>query len=166
MPGNHCGQSSKGVSPLERLTILIVGRQEVFQRAIRELITPQPDMVVAVATQDLLEGSRWLKRGIAQVVILDWPIMEHGAEQIIIDLMRMRLGVKWLAVSLYDDDYAVKQAFERGIRGYVTKAMAADTICEAIRELHQGRFYCSPDVLECLSDSFLRRITSNTTYSE
>ena len=166
MPENSLGHSNKGGSPHERLKVLIVGGQEILQRAIRELIARQPDMEVPLVTHDLLDASRWLKRHAAQVVMLDWPIVEHGAEQIISDLMNVWPDLKWLAVSLYDDDFTVKRAFDRGIRGYVTKTMAADAICEAIRVLQQGRCYCSPDVMGCLSASLLQRITSNTRHSE
>jgi two-component system uhpT operon response regulator UhpA len=150
----------KSVSAQARLKVLLVGRQDVLQRAIHELIGPQPDMEVTMVTQNLLDASRWLKRDTVQVVILDWPVLEHGAEQIIRDVTSQRPGLHWLAVSLYDENFMVKQAFDKGIKGYVTKAMAADKMCEAIRALQQGHYYCSPDVLESLPAPLSKRIGS------
>ena len=159
MPENDHEPPVNKVSCHKRVKVLIVGGLEVLQRALRELIASQPDIEVSMVTRDLLDASRWLKRDVVQVMIVDWPVLEQGAGQIINDLMRLQPHLKWLAVSLFDDDFIVKQAFAKGINGYVTKAMAADKICEAIRMLQKGQRYCSPDVMYALPDLIRQHIS-------
>ena len=67
-----------------------------------------------------------------------------------IDLLR-RVSLRWpglrvLVFSMHDGAQLVRRAFEAGARGYLTKASAPDCLTQAVRALHAGERYLSPDL--------------------
>ncbi|MFC1765013.1 response regulator [Planctomycetota bacterium] len=160
MPVERDEQEERRTASRDLVQVLIVGKKGVLQRALADLISPHPEIDLRLVAQDLLDTSHWLRRHTAHVAILDWPVFEQGAAQLLKELSHSQPALKWLAISLYDDPFAVKQAFDMGIHAYVTKAMAAETICEAIRVLHSGRGFCSPDVADAIPNLFLEELTS------
>jgi two-component system uhpT operon response regulator UhpA len=132
------------------IKVLVVAGYGALQRAMVELIDQHPGIEVCSFMQDMRDVNRWLMGGTANVIILDWPLFDQGEVGILRGLLVTRPGVRFLAVSLYDDRFSVKQALDLGIRGYVTKTMVAETICVAICAVWAGRLFCSPDVVETL----------------
>jgi DNA-binding NarL/FixJ family response regulator len=55
-------------------------------------------------------------------------------------------GVRVLILSVYADPSWVREAFEAGACGYLTKASAPEEVATAVREVLKGRFYVSPVV--------------------
>jgi DNA-binding NarL/FixJ family response regulator len=53
-----------------------------------------------------------------------------------------------LVVSMHNDPEVVRSALDAGARGYVTKESAFDVLEEAIRNLHQGRRFLDPNLVE------------------
>jgi DNA-binding NarL/FixJ family response regulator len=69
-----------------------------------------------------------------------------------IELIEM-LHAAWRAlaiivVSMHDDVEIVSQALQVGARGYVTKDCSASVLQEAIVQVHQGRHYLAPNLVE------------------
>lgn len=140
------------------IKVLVVARQGVFQQALVELINTHKDLEVVSVLEDMHEANLWLQRGNAHVLIMDWPLSDVGELNLIREVIARHSGPVFLAVSLYDDPYLVKQALGLGVKGYVSKAMAAELMCAALQAVHEGRQFCSPDVVDMLPDSFLENI--------
>ncbi|NQV35107.1 MAG: response regulator transcription factor [Phycisphaeraceae bacterium] len=138
--------------------VLVVARQGVLQQALVELINYHKDFEVVSLLEDMHEANRWLQRGNAHVLIMDWPLSDVWELNLIGEMIARHSGLVFLAVSLYDDPYLVKQALGLGVKGYVSKAMAAELMCTALQAVYEGRQFCSPDVVDMLPDSFLENI--------
>ena len=158
MSANRSEYQGTPSPPGEAVKILVVGGKGIFQQALVDLISQQANLTVCLMVPDLLEAYTWLKRDLPRVVILDWPALAQGSEAIIEELVKTRPRLRWVAVSLYDDPFSVKQVFGLGMHGYVTKAMAADTICQAVHRVNAGGIFCSPDVIDVLPDSSQNKI--------
>jgi DNA-binding NarL/FixJ family response regulator len=132
----------------DTIKVLVVAGRGPLQQALVAFIDHQPDTEVRSLVTDMREAKRWLVGGAANVILMDWPLANPEDVGILRELMTTRAGLGFLAVSLYDDPFSVKQAFNLGVHGYLTKALAAETIGAAIRAVSLGRRYCSPDVTD------------------
>ena len=136
--------------PEGRVKVLVVGVPGILQQALIRMISQHADVDVCASVQDLRDARRWLSCHTAQVVVIDWPAHGRSGPQMLQDLIGRYPDLRWLAVSLYDDHFSVNQALSLGVRAYITKAMAAETICTAIRMISAGRLFCSPDIADAL----------------
>lgn len=140
------------------IRVLLVAGKSVLRQAMVELIDYKKGFEVASVVEDMREANRWLLQNSVHVIILDWPLADPGETGILQDMVTRQSEWVFLAVSLYDDPFSVKQAFDFGVRGYVSKAMAAEMMCTALKAVHAGHQFCSPDVVEMLPDVFLDNI--------
>jgi DNA-binding NarL/FixJ family response regulator len=62
------------------------------------------------------------------------------------DISRNVPAAKVLVLSAYQDEELVQRVIEAGASGYMTKRSAADELLSAIRQVGQGKFYCSPSI--------------------
>ena len=136
------------------IRVLVVARQGVLRRALVELIDYKDGFQVASVVENLSDANRWLLQNSVHVIILDWPLADPGEIRILHEMITRPSGQAFLAVSLYDDPFSVKQAFDLGVRGYVSKAMAAETLCAALHAVRAGQRFCSPDVGDVMPDAF------------
>ena len=130
--------------------VLMVGMRGPMQQALTKLVSQQPDIEVCGSVPDLIDASCRIKSNDVEVIVVEWPVSDPNQTRVLQQLRVTRPELKWLAISLYDDHFAVKQAFDLGICGYITKAMTAETICAAIRAVKAGQRFCSPDVVDAL----------------
>lgn len=70
-------------------------------------------------------------------------------------LMKMDATSKVIILSMYKDKVLVEKAIKAGARGYVLKEGATEEITRAIEEVHEGRYYFSPDISAHLVHGFL-----------
>ena len=56
---------------------------------------------------------------------------------------------------MYDDPATVDRALRAGARGYVLKGRGLDALITAIRQVHRGEVYLSPDLSAHVLPAFL-----------
>ena len=66
------------------------------------------------------------------------------------ELLRRNPSARVIMLSLHDSEAVVEASLHAGARGFVTKETATRNVVEAIREVHRGGYFLSPDVASCL----------------
>ena len=66
------------------------------------------------------------------------------------ELLRRNPSARVIMLSLQDSEAVVEASLRAGARGFVTKETATRNVVEAIREVHRGGCFLSPDVASCL----------------
>jgi two-component system, NarL family, response regulator NreC len=80
------------------------------------------------------------------VVILDITMPRLNGLDAARELVRRHPRTKILFLSLHSSPALVEEALGTGGQGYLTKATAGSHVAEAVRRVHAGRLYLSPDV--------------------
>lgn len=70
-------------------------------------------------------------------------------------LVRRDPSARVIMLSLHGSDSIVSASLRAGARGFMTKESLTRCVAEAIREVHRGCFYLSPDVAHCVVKPFL-----------
>jgi DNA-binding NarL/FixJ family response regulator len=87
----------------------------------------------------------------ADVLLLDLNLGGAGLAagiQLISKVCALNQELPILVVSMHNDPEVVRSALGAGARGYVTKESAFDVLEDAIRNLHQGRRFLDPNLVE------------------
>jgi DNA-binding NarL/FixJ family response regulator len=80
------------------------------------------------------------------VVLMDLAMPNGNGLDASRDISRKVPASKVLVLSAYQDEELVQRVIEAGASGYMTKRSAADELLSAIRQVGQGKFYCSPSI--------------------
>jgi DNA-binding NarL/FixJ family response regulator len=101
----------------------------------------------------------------SDVVVADY---EQGLDLIAIARQHPRaqhLGLpKVLIVTHCESEWEVRNALERGARGYLLQNCKVEEVVEGVRALHRGVRHLSAEVTQCMADSLTReRLTSRET---
>ena len=108
---------------------------------IRELLNLEGTFdVVGIATT-VTVGLNLIKKYQPDIVLLDMNMPERDGLQGIMEIAKLDLGTKVLALSGYDDADLIFRAMKIGAKGYVLKTMASAQLIYAIEEVLGGKIY-------------------------
>ena len=121
--------------------VLLIDDNYEHLSGIRELLTLEGTFdVVGVAT-NVTVGLNLIKKYQPDIVLLDMNMPERDGLQGIMEISKLDLGTKVLALSGYDDADLIFRAMKIGAKGYVLKTMASAQLIYAIEEVLNGKIY-------------------------
>jgi len=108
---------------------------------IRELLNLEGTFdVVGIATT-VTVGLNLIKKYQPDIVLLDMNMPDKDGLQGIIEIGKLDMDTKVLALSGYDDADLIFRAMKLGAKGYVLKTMASAQLIYAIEEVLGGKIY-------------------------
>lgn len=121
--------------------VLLIDDNYEHLAGIRELLNLEGTFdVVGIAT-NVTVGLNLIKKYQPDIVLLDMNMPERDGLQGIIDIEKLGLDTKILALSGYDDADLIFRAMKLGAKGYVLKTMASAQLIYAIEEVLNGKIY-------------------------
>ena len=121
--------------------VLLIDDNYEHLAGIRELLNLEGTFdVVGIAT-NVTVGLNLIKKYQPDVVLLDMNMPERDGLQGIMEIAKLDLDTKVLALSGYDDADLIFRAMKIGAKGYVLKTMASAQLIYAIEEVLNGKIY-------------------------
>ena len=121
--------------------VLLIDDNYDHLNGIRELLNLEGTFdVVGIAT-NVTVGLNLIKKYQPDIVLLDMNMPERDGLQGIIEISKLGLNTKVLALSGYDDADLIFRAMKIGAKGYVLKTMASAQLIYAIEEVLNGKIY-------------------------
>ena len=121
--------------------VLLIDDNYEHLAGIRELLNLEGTFdVVGIAT-NVTVGLNLIKKYQPDIVLLDMNMPVRDGLQGIIDIEKLGLDTKILALSGYDDADLIFRAMKIGAKGYVLKTMASAQLIYAIEEVLNGKIY-------------------------
>lgn len=121
--------------------VLLIDDNYEHLAGIRELLNIEGTFdVVGIAT-NITVGLNLIKKYQPDIVLLDMNMPERDGLQGILEISKLELGTKVLALSGYDDADLIFRAMKIGAKGYVLKTMASAQLIYAIEEVLNGKIY-------------------------
>jgi DNA-binding NarL/FixJ family response regulator len=138
------------------IRVLLVDDHRIVRQGLRALLEKETDLDVvgeACSGRDAIQlaGELW-----PDVIVLDiaMPDMNgiDAARRIVADHPECRI----LALSMLGDKRFVFEMFSAGVKGYLLKDCAADELVRAIRVIHLGEMYLSPQIAGIVINDFIK----------
>ena len=121
--------------------VLLIDDNYDHLAGIRELLNLEGTYdVVGIAT-NVTVGINLIKKYQPDIVLLDMNMPDRDGLQGILDIQKLGLGTRILALSGYDDADLIFRAMKVGAKGYVLKTMASAQLIYAIEEVLNGKIY-------------------------
>ncbi len=139
---------SREGSTSERISVLIADDHEVVRVGIRALLASEAaiDLIGEAASgREAVVRAKELR---PEIVLMDLAMPLLNGMEATRQIRHDCPGIKVIALSSYSDREHVQQAIAAGACGYLLKGMAPKDLVGALYEVHEGRQYFSPAIVE------------------
>ena len=140
------------------IKILIVDDHCLVRSMLKRLLTDIPGMAVVGEAQNGKEALTAVQALSPQVVLMDLNMPAMNGLEATRQLHRKESEVKVLVLTASEDDRLPALLLEAGASGYLTKNAGLTEIVRAIRVVHVGQRYISPDLAQALIHKQLKGI--------
>jgi DNA-binding NarL/FixJ family response regulator len=150
--------------PDRRNRIVVVDDHPVVLEGLKQLINREDDLVVCATAGNTKNALEAIRRPLVDLVVVDMLLKNTTGVQVTKKLRSQYPSVHILILSMSDDPYYVKRAFQAGARGYITKDEIAEEIIAAIRRVLEGGIYVGKRIArQCSKKTIARWIRETDT---
>lgn len=128
------------------IRVLLCDDHPVVRAGYRRLLEQDGDIAVVHEAGDGEAAYAAWRAAPADVLVTDLS-MPGGGGLVLLRRVRARdAGARVLVFTMHDSALLVRRAFDEGARGFLTKASEPEALIDAVRTLHAGRRYLSPEL--------------------
>jgi DNA-binding NarL/FixJ family response regulator len=140
------------VSAARRPAVFLVDDHDLFRAGVRAELLSEVEIIGDARDVDgAIDG---IRAAAPDVVLVDVHMPGGGGEAVIRAVRDAQPDVRFLALSVSDAAEDVIAVIRAGARGYVTKAISASELAEAIRRVADGDAVFSPRLAGFVLDAF------------
>jgi DNA-binding NarL/FixJ family response regulator len=143
------------VSPIR---IVLADDHVVMRRGLRLLLETQAGFTVVAEASDGLEAVERVQATAPDVAVLDIAMPNLSGMDAAQRIHEMLPGIAIVILSMHSDEAYVLRALRAGARGYLLKDSAEGDLIEAIRRVHTGKTFFSPEISTMLAEDYVREI--------
>lgn len=133
------------------IKVLVVDDHDLVRTGISRMLSDVPGLAVigeADSGESAVIRARELK---PDVILMDVRMPGIGGLEATRKLVQHDKHVKVIAVTVCEEEPFPTRLMQAGAAGYVTKGAALDEMVTAIRQVHSGQRYISPDIAQQLA---------------
>lgn len=133
------------------INVLLVDDHDLVRVGIRRLLADVKGIKVIGEAKSGEEALRIVRDLEPHVVLMDVKMPGIGGLEATRKLLRADPSVKVIAVTVYGDEPFPSRLLQAGAAGYITKGSSLEEMVQAIRSVHAGQRYISPEVAQQLA---------------
>ena len=138
-----------------RIRVLFAEDHQLVREGLRSLMRDEHDIEIVGEAGDGLDAVLMAESLRPDVVLMDVGLPGLNGIEAARRIRAARPEIPVMFLSMHDDAQTVDRALRAGARGYVLKGMGVAHVCQAIRTVHRGEIYLSPQVSECVLQGYL-----------
>ncbi len=133
------------------ITVLLVDDHDLVRSGIRRILNDIPGIKVVGEAHSGEEAVKLSRKFNPQVVLMDVKMPGIGGFEATRKLLRMDPDIKVLVLTTCNNDLYPARLLQIGAAGYITKGSTMDEMVQAIRAVHSGQRYISPEIASRLA---------------
>ena len=126
---------------------VVVDDHTLFREGLRRLLESETDFQVVGEASNAIQALQKVREVNPDVVLMDIGMPGMSSFEAARLIERNSPGTRLIFLTMYEDEEYLLQSLDVGAAGYVLKDAPAPKLINAVREVHQGRKYLSPQVL-------------------
>ena len=135
---------------MKKIKIILADDHGIVRKGLRSLLEMEDDLsVIGEAANGQAAVAETLRLR-PDVVVMDLMMPKMDGTAATAEIRKSTNKVKILLLTTYASSEGITRSLEAGANGAIFKSSADDTIVEAIRSIHKGVEYVSPDVKDLL----------------
>ena len=135
---------------MKKIKIILADDHGIVRKGLRSLLEMEDDLsVIGEAANGQAAVAETLRLR-PDVVVMDLMMPKMDGTTATAEIRKTTSAVKILLLTTFATSEGIARSLEAGANGAIFKSSADDTIVEAIRSIHKGVEYVSPDVRDLL----------------
>jgi DNA-binding NarL/FixJ family response regulator len=132
------------------ITVLIADDHPIFRAGLRQVIDAIPGVRVVAEAGDGDEALAGIESAGPALAVLDIDMPGRDGLEVARMLRDRQSATRVILLTMHKDAWFLEAALDAGVHGYVPKDSAAAEIAGAIRSVHTGQAYISPQLSSVL----------------
>lgn len=142
----------------EKVKVVVVDDHPLVIEGLRSSLGEENTIEVVNCFENATDLFAFLKRSVANVVILDVNLPDMNGVEICEKITKKYSHIKVVGLSTYNDPSIIKQMVKNGAKGYLLKNVTSKELATAIHQIHEGHSYFSGEIQKILADSIFDNI--------
>lgn len=143
---------------MKQIRILLADDHTVMRRGLRLLLESRPEFVVVAEASDGSEAVSQAEANHPDVAVLDIAMPNLSGIEAAQRISATLPHTATVILSMHSDEGYVLRALKAGAKGYLLKDSAEGDLVDAIKSVHQGKTFFSPEITRMLMDDYVREI--------
>src|SRR6266581_2512698 len=139
------------------INCIVVDDHTLFREGLRRLLDSEADIKVIGEACDAVGALDKVRELRPDVVLMDIGMPGMSSFEAARLIEKNYPGTRLIFLTMYEDEEYLLQCLEVGAAGYILKDAPAPKLIHAVREVHRGKKYISPQVLEKVVEDFRAR---------
>ncbi|MBI9064985.1 MAG: response regulator transcription factor [Marinilabiliaceae bacterium] len=133
-----------------KLTIFLVDDHTLFREGIEFLLSNWPEVSNTYTATNGMELLAQLTTVKPDIILMDinMPVMDgiKATEEV----LKLQSDAKVIALSMHAEEHFYTEMMEAGAKGFLLKNSEFEDVKRAIKEVHEGRSYFSPEIMKAI----------------
>lgn len=142
------------------IRVMLVDDHEVVRNGFRSLLNEEPDIEVVAEAPDGRAAIEIAAQNDPDLIVMDVAMPDLNGVEATRHIIANCPGVKILALSMHPSQRVVSEMLRAGASGYLLKTCALEELVSAVRIVHGGMTYLSPEISGDLVDEYVRASTT------
>lgn len=134
------------ISQSTPIQVLIVDDHTIFRQGLATIINRDPEVTVIAQAKDGQQAIDLFREHQPDVTLMDLRMPQMDGVEAITAICAEFKQARIIVLTTYDTDEDIYRGLQAGAQGYLLKDTGADELFNAIRTVHSGRKYISPEV--------------------
>ena len=143
---------------MKQIRILLADDHTVMRRGLRLLIESQPEFSVVAEASDGRQAVQQAEATLPDVAVMDIAMPNLSGIEAAQRIAAAQPNTAIVILSMHSDEGYVLRALKVGAKGYLLKDSAEGDLIEAIKAVHQGKTFFSPEISKMLVEDYVREI--------
>ena len=143
---------------MKQIRILLADDHNVMRRGLRLLLERQPGFTVVAEAADGRQALEQAEAAKPDVVVLDIAMPNLGGIEAAQRISALLPQAAIVVLSMHSDEAYVLRALKAGVKGYLLKDSAETDLIDAIKAVHEGKAFFSPEISRMLVEDYMREI--------
>jgi len=140
------------------IRILLADDHTVIRRGLRALLERQDGFTVVAEAADGREAVEAAAASSPDVAVIDIGMPNLNGIEAARRITEKRPETAVVILSMHADESYVLRALKSGARGYLLKDSPEEDLIHAIRAVHQGKAFFSPEISKMLAEDYMRQV--------
>jgi DNA-binding NarL/FixJ family response regulator len=132
------------------IRVIVADDHNLVREGICALLEKAGGFEIIGEAEDGRDAVEMVQRLKPDVVVMDIAMPRRNGIQAVEQIRAMGLPTKMVILSMYSDEVLVRQALQKGARGFLLKGSFKEELLLAIQAVHHGATYLSPAVSETI----------------
>ncbi|HYK58320.1 MAG TPA: response regulator transcription factor [Bryobacteraceae bacterium] len=143
---------------MKSIRILLADDHTVMRRGLRLLLDSQPEFSVVAEASDGREAVEKAETVQPDVAVIDIAMPNLSGIEAAQRITSSLPDVAIVILSMHSDEGYVLRSLKVGAKGYLLKDSAEGDLIEAIKAVHRGKTFFSPEISKMLVEDYIREI--------